>query len=998
MNTQEFLERILPRQGVYYAAYFPNKDNLFCCHKACSSIPELASTLLSLDKRYYAVFHACASYKQACVVGANGSKKSYRVESNRAFARTFWLDLDVGEGKGFATKDHALAALHNLCKKFGVFPMTVSSGHGVHAYFIMDRDIPAEEWDPVALRLDGLLKHVKFPVDPSRTKDFASILRPVGTHNKKATPLPVELIEDAGPISFDWFRDRLLALTKGLKDIKLPNSAPATEEEIALDKGPSDPNVKARWDSAYVRAYEFKADAGLICEKCQQMKRFRDSKGDLSYWAWFAGIGVLKYCENGEQLAKDWSANRAATGHTNTDTALKWDSWDDKKGPGTCELFARENSGCEGCPNRGKVKTPYSFGFLSAEELHEHDQPPQEAPMELATSDFGTSASSEDEVKGVPGYYWGGDDQGLMREVEDRKGVLTPRVFCKTRFVVVDRSVNGTGEMEYVFSKCDPFEKTWSTFRIPCGACTGNDLIRNLATYGIVSSSGKDSDSDMKAYVKDCIDTINRRVKATRTISVFGWQDDGSFVIGTRAYKKGDESYTQVLVDKNRREDLPFFPDPIGTAQGYADAFNAVYANQGMEPFQYAICSLWGSPLVQLCNSEYNGIPCALTGIESGLGKTTAAKVAFCAFGNSAVATTNGFGGITINALPQRLAGFKNLPLILDEMTDGTKSEYSRLLYQLANGANKDRLNSDGSAKKRLHWRSQCVVTGNSNITSALTTDDANASAQQMRVFEISIDDFPNIRKFSDPNFVANKVKEMEKNCGAVGDVYIKYLVNHADEIKQRLIDVLDPTKHADCKGVLFTEPQARFYRYHISCSLVAAAIMKELGISRLDLRALREFAIAQGNALVTDCLSKRRNALLLIRDILSSLADYTLTTDHFGRKPAIVLAMPKKGPVKVRIVNSIAANKHGQTAEPEYAYCDNTVIVYTDDVEKYLNAKREGSLKSLKKELQRLKALKEHKKLDLSMGVTAVTAYRAQCYVLDLRVISPDLFFGEQQ
>ena len=1002
MNTQEFLERILPHQGVYFIAYQPTKDGAMR-HVACQTKAELAKKILELDQNSYAVYHACASYKQARVVDADGKKRSYRVAENRDRIRSFWLDLDVGAdkantGKGYATKREACAALAGFCKKYKLpNPLVVSSGYGIHAYFIMNKDLERDEWKDTASKLKALLYKESVWADPTRTADDASILRPVGSTNKKhGNPVAVTaLLEQKAPIRYEAFK---AVIDKATKDLPIAgqgksNAAPEFTAE------PDDPSVKKVWQSEFVKDFMPKADADLCCEGCEQMRIMRDTKGDVDYKTMANIIGVLRQCKDGYRIAHEWTADRLKNHDQGPEAVDRiWNTFSSDYAT-SCARFEQDNpEPCLRCPNRGKVFNPGNLGRLTDAQLVQmeveeaHTPEPEAEPI---SGEFGAATASEAEVDIVPGYYWGGDEAGLLRVVEGKKGGQLSRSFCKTRFKVVDRTENTAGEAQYVFSKCDSFTKVWQSFTIESAGCTGQDLIRNLAKYGVISTGNNDSEGDMKAYVKDSIAAINLRVKATITVPTFGWQDNESFVIGSRLYRKGQESWIRVLIDKAIRDNETVFPDPIGTVEGYASAFNAVYANKGMEPFQYAICSVWGSPLVPLCNSEYKGIPCALTGIESGLGKTTAARAAFYAFGDSTLATTNGFAGTTKFALPQRLVIFKNLPLILDEMTDGSKSNYSELLYNLADGSNRDRLRRDGSTKQRQNWRSQCIITGNTSISSALSLDKSNASAQQMRIFEISIDDYPDVKKFSDPNFVASKIREMEQNLGVVGDAFIKYLVNHTEEIRHRLEEILDPSKNQDCVGVLFTESQARFYRYHIACSLVAAEIMAKLGVSQLNMPELRRFAIAQGNHLVELSLAQRKNALTLIRDILGVLSDYTLITDHYGRKPAVAIALPKKGPVKVRVINSVAANasKNGTRAEPRYEKYDNTIIVCSDDVNNYLAEHREGSLIALKTALEKVNALKEHKKMDIALGVSNVTGYRQRCFVLNLKVISPEYF-----
>lgn len=1005
MNTQEFLERILPRQGVYYA--IPQSSNgKMLAHIACNSIQELASTVTDLDRRYKGVFHACASYKATQVIRNN--RTAYRVSENQAFAKSFWLDLDVGEGKGFATKDRALSALHKLCKKFGASPLVVSSGHGLHAYFVMDRDVSAEEWKPVALRLDGLLKHIKFPVDSSRTKDFASILRPVGTYNKKATPLPVEVVEDAGAISFDWFRDRLLNLTKGLKDIKLPNSAPATEEEIALDKGPSDPNVKKLWQTEFVRSFEQKADADLICEKCQQMKRFRDSKGDLSYWAWFAGIGVLKYCKDGEELAKAWSANRVATGHTNTDAGLKWDTWDDEKGPGTCELFAKENSGCEGCPNRGKVKTPYSFGFLSAEELHEEAPASDEQATETETIEASkTSAQAaveyaqsqgEDPILLPTGFSWT-EGLGMMM---DANGDKDPVVFAGTYFHIVDRYEDEAQLEQYLFRSVDPKSHKLKEFSFRGGlTASAQKLKEYLGNQGI--QTYPKGDNAMVAYIIKSIEQLRNKVSNVKVATTFGWQpNEGTIVLGTKKYEAGKPIAAARLAAKIRAKKA-LFSEPKGTVDGYVSALNAFYNRPYMEPLQYAICSIWGSLLVELSDPEYNGIPCALTGSKSGIGKTTAVKAAIQAFSSSNDMVIPGFGGATPAARYGRLAMLHSFGMLFDEMTVRgerrlASEKLSDFAYNIAHGFERARsiqVGNEWVAGDSVTWKSQSVITGNTNWLDILNQGNANFDPESMRIFEINTDDYPNIPSLGNPRQVEKWVSQIRNNSGPVGDLFCQYLVDNQDKLRALLFSFYD---NHECPNELM-DAKFRFYRNHIACTITAAEIMKKLGVIQFDLKALYMFAVEAAQNLIHKSNIRNMDALEKIRSFLTAMAPWTMTTEHYDNGPFEAqagrqLRAPQDRVIKVRRIYTPANCSRKTTKDAKVL--DNTIMLYVKALKNWLTTESQGSYETLRAQLQAAGVLKKGvaTKYSLGKGLSDYcTGEQDACLVLDLTKVSPDFF-----
>jgi hypothetical protein len=81
-------------------------------------------------------------------------------------------------------------------------PLTVfvNSGYGLHIYWVLCEPLSESEWRKYAKRLAALFAKHGLKVDPSRTKDSASILRPPGTHNwKNGGCVLVECGELVGP-------------------------------------------------------------------------------------------------------------------------------------------------------------------------------------------------------------------------------------------------------------------------------------------------------------------------------------------------------------------------------------------------------------------------------------------------------------------------------------------------------------------------------------------------------------------------------------------------------------------------------------------------------------------------------------------------------------------------------------------------------------------------------------------------------------------------------
>ena len=196
-ETFRFLTRIQPPDGVHQATVIGDKG---ARNIPCGGQAELAADVIMRDRRAQNVYHACATFKDG----------QSRKASNAQAMRAFWLDIDCGAekakaGDGYETKEDAALALRAFCRSAGLpRPMIVDSGGGLHLYWPLKETISAERWKPIADKLKRATKALGFLADQSRTADAASILRPVGTHNRKYDPPQrVTLLCDAGDVDPD---------------------------------------------------------------------------------------------------------------------------------------------------------------------------------------------------------------------------------------------------------------------------------------------------------------------------------------------------------------------------------------------------------------------------------------------------------------------------------------------------------------------------------------------------------------------------------------------------------------------------------------------------------------------------------------------------------------------------------------------------------------------------------------------------------------------------
>ena len=127
---KQFYEKALPSQGVYCATGIDPVSK-----KAVNKFAETLDDLFSHIEKMKA-------NKQNTFV-ALGSFDGYsRKADDCIYMRSFFIDIDVGEGKDYTEKSEAHTALYKLIGATGLpDPMVVDSGGGIHAYWLMDEDI-----------------------------------------------------------------------------------------------------------------------------------------------------------------------------------------------------------------------------------------------------------------------------------------------------------------------------------------------------------------------------------------------------------------------------------------------------------------------------------------------------------------------------------------------------------------------------------------------------------------------------------------------------------------------------------------------------------------------------------------------------------------------------------------------------------------------------------------------------------------------------------------
>lgn len=127
----------------------------------------------------------------------NGKLQAVRLDKNALAAKHIRLDLDVFvpgvdkvADKKYPSLEDAIVDLQKFIKSANLPPVSalVTSGGGLHVYWIFNRALPIAEWQPYANGLAGAALKYGLRADLGVTTDSVRVLRVPDTFNYKVDP------------------------------------------------------------------------------------------------------------------------------------------------------------------------------------------------------------------------------------------------------------------------------------------------------------------------------------------------------------------------------------------------------------------------------------------------------------------------------------------------------------------------------------------------------------------------------------------------------------------------------------------------------------------------------------------------------------------------------------------------------------------------------------------------------------------------------------------
>lgn len=741
MDTKLFLESVLGSTG-HYCVFGAKASEDKRVQKFYDSIDAVISAAENLDAEGFDTYFALGTFEEA------GTRKAYNVLQ----LKSFFLDLDCGEGKDYAAQSDALASLRDFCKKAKLpRPTLVNSGRGVHAYWPLTEAVARDDWTPVAEHLKQLCVEYQFVADPAVTADSARVLRIPGTHNyKDETPSEVKLIgAPATPISFEEFKDFLGDNT----------FVPKHKSFIPSDMNAVMQALSGSYTSKF-RTIMIKTAEG---KGCAQLAHAYADQENITEPQWRAALSIAAFC-----------ADRDKAIHKLSDkySGYSYDATEDKvsriKGPYLCERFNEYRPNvCTGCQHWGKIKSPINLG-REVEEATEEDnivmQKPADVPVE---------APQQYVIPKFPAPYFRGKGGGIFKRMrgEDGDNVEVPIYHNDLYMVsVIEDSDAGISVVLRLHLPHDGVKE----FTVPLSAMTSKEELRKYMAFNGVAIIKVD---EIMAYLTQWFNELQAKTSANEARKQFGWTDKTmqSFVLGNM------EIYAdRVDVNPPSNATVGLFPmfKPSGTFEGWKETLN-FYNRPGFEVHQFVVGLGFGSILMELL--PINGAIFHVYSKDSGLGKTTAMYAAASIWGNPDLMVLQERD--TTNSKMNRAEVYKNLPVFCDEMTNTIPKELSDFAYQMPSGMQRNRMGAKANTERQRGepWKLICATTGNTSMIERISLYKSLPKAEAQRILEYRTSRV----HFSSKEETDIFSEKLKQHFGHAAVPYVQYVIRNLPAIRE---------------------------------------------------------------------------------------------------------------------------------------------------------------------------------------------------------------------
>lgn len=837
--------------------------------------------------------YACMSAQREAVTRYADDGKAFlttlRNIQNTLSVKSLFLDVDVKDGpKGYTTRAEAQQAVESFCRVMALPEpsVIVDSGNGFHVYWTFVEPVPAHEWIPYAYALAEATKAHGLRCDTQCTVDVTRILRVPGTFNYKSDP--------PTPVSIHSWRDGdyfWSQITKVLEPYVGTAHIPA--EIITGFEGLGRAAGPAVFDELGAGIEPNKApdvDLAKVVNECAFfMDTVATGGADNSNPLWVLSLLAATFCgEDGAELAQAMSSGHET--YNAEDTAeryaqklaektrrnLGWPSCKAISGAGATQ--------CAACPHfKDATKSPLRFGMPDVTPPSNAPQPKMVAPAVKALSQ--QTGVYQLAMNMLPDDYARRPNGVIVQTVTQPDGTQFEQAVCP--YPLFDG-----------WLQRDPWTINFSTIisghktervAVRYEDMSGSETFRKtVLRYGLAFDSEKMFER-MKAFLMAWINKLRDGQLAIGAGHTFGWSTNGTveegFIFDGKLFSTDPEPRPMAIADPVIAEQYR----PRGDLQPWRNAHDIVVGH-GRYDLEAIIASAFAAPLVKF--TGHSGLIMAAYSEASGVGKTTAMKIAQAVWGDPKRAMQQ--LDDTQNSVFKKIGQIKNLPMYWDEIKgEENLKNYVRMIFSMASGKEKSRMRADATMNLSGTWKTLLVSANNESLIDYIIRQTKQTSAGLMRVFE-----YP-VTSRSDGSMKTSSVQaslgQLDENYGQAGMIYAQWLGQNWERVQK---DVLAVSTGFEKQAKATTDE--RFWIALIAVLVLGATYANRLGLTNINAAELKKFLFEQleamrgvGEAQPVDMSKGINVANILSRFLAQKRARNTLITNRMhvsrGKPPASI-------------------------------------------------------------------------------------------------------------
>lgn len=728
-----------------------------------------------------------------------------RIAANAAEHRSFYIDVDVKQG-GYATTTDALNAGAAFVKAVGLprpNAVVATGSGGFHLHWTLGQPIGTEVFRTYAQALANAIKQHGLMADAQCTVDAVRILRVPDTFNKKSgQPKSVELLGPIQPVGYP-------------NDVIFAALEPYVDRGSRLQPamlGGSSPIPFAPLDNALSAGVQREARpvfADNVAKECAFVRDALATGGkDYNEPQWNYTTLLAAFMEDGRA-----QAHKMASGHPeytveSTDakfTRKEHDKINSGVGWPMCRTIATVCTACQTCPHRDEGKSPLHWGHYP-------------------------SAVDKQFVNGTDEHL----PHGYVQDTEHRifRTKLTEdgdtEYFPLTKYAIKDAWLQ---QDPWVLCFSAKIANTWRPVQLPLAAAERKAIAACLAGYGfgVTADQTKTLGDFFVAWIQRLQETKDKVLPAV----AFGWQvekgDISGFTYAGKIFSPNGERPAAVA-DRILAEQYT----PHGVMAPWIAAVKLI-TDQKRPELDCILAASFAGPLMRFTGQQ--GALMSAYSIESGVGKTTAMKVAAAVWG-SPIKTIQALDD-THASVVHKIGEIRSLPLFWDEIkTDEDVARFVKLAFQVTGGKERSRMTQNIQQRDVGTWETLVLVASNDTLIDEVIKATKSTAAGIYRLLEFVVPANPVVSK---TNFVAvgRSIQLLNDNYGHAGEIYAKYLGENHAKIPAMMDSIADDLTAA-CHG----KQEERFWFVCAASILVGAFIANGLNLTAIDFHNLRTFLI----------------------------------------------------------------------------------------------------------------------------------------------------------